>query len=115
MCISIHIFLHLLKNNLQNVVVDMRTNTVVIFVKQSMNYNYIICFIYNTLYYCSRSYVILNLKFILLLIYNLVKGSNSKIKLVRSRLWQLEVLVREADGGGGNTIHGLLSSYLHFP
>ena len=32
----------------------------------------------------------LDLTFILLLIYNLFKGSNGKIKFDRSRLWQLD-------------------------
>ena len=60
----------------------------------------------------------LYLKFILLLVYNLFKGSNGKVKLESSRLWQLDnsrrKIVREADGGGGNTIQGLLPSDLHF-
>ena len=32
----------------------------------------------------------LHLTFILLLIYNIFKGSNGKVKLERSRLWQLD-------------------------
>ena len=56
----------------------------------------------------------MHLTFILLLIYNLFKGNNRKIKLQRSRLWQLERLVREADGRGGKTVQGLFSSELHF-
>ena len=88
----------------------------VIFVKQSMNYNDIISVLFIIHYIIVVDHMLhYILNFILLLIYNLLKGTNSKIKLVRPRLWQLEVLVREADGGGGNTIHGLLSSDLHFP
>ena len=62
--------------------------------------------------------MILHLTFILLLIYNLFKGSNGMVKLERSRLCQLDnsrrKLVREADGGGSNNIQGLFSSDLHF-
>ena len=61
-----------------------------IFVKQSMNRNYI-KFIYITLYFIIiLYYIILHLPFILLLIYNLSKGSNGKVKLEMSRLWQLD-------------------------
>ena len=50
---------------------------------------YYIKFIYITLcYIIILDYTILHLTFILLLIYNLFKGSNGKIQLERSRLWQ---------------------------
>ena len=42
----------------------------------------------------------LHLTFILLLICNLFKGSNGKIKLERSRLWQLDNSRRKACEGG---------------
>ena len=35
-------------------------------------------------------YILLHLTFLLLLIYNLFKSSNGKVKLERSRLWQLD-------------------------
>ena len=58
------------------------TNVVVIIVK---------LLIHITLYYYTIAYyIILDLTFILLLIYNLFKGSNVKVKLERSRLWQLD-------------------------
>ena len=41
-------------------------------------------------------YIILNLTFILLLIYNLFKGSNGKVKLERSKPWQLDNSRRKA-------------------
>ena len=44
------------------------------------------------LYYIT----LLHLTFILLLIYNLFKGSNGKVKLERSRLWQLDKSRRKA-------------------
>ena len=58
----------------------------------------------------------LYLTFILQLTYNLFKDSNDKVKLERSRLWQLDISWRKAcdDGGGGNTIQGLFSCDLHF-
>ena len=40
--------------------------------------------------------MILHLTFILLLIYNLFKGSNGKVKLKRPRLWQLDNSKRKA-------------------
>ena len=40
--------------------------------------------------------MILHLTFILLLIYNLFKGSNCQVKLERSRLWQLDNSRRKA-------------------
>ena len=74
--------------------------------------------LYNLLYYIRLYYIILHLTFILPLIYNLFKGRNGTVKLERSRLWQLDnsrrKLVREADGGGGNTIQGLFSLDLRF-
>ena len=42
------------------------------------------------LYYIILYYTILHLTFNLLLIYNLFKGSNGKVKLEMSRLWQLD-------------------------
>ena len=57
------------------------TNVLVIIVK---------LLIHITLYYTIAYYIILDLTFILLLIYNLFKGSNVKVKLERSRLWQLD-------------------------
>ena len=55
-----------------------------------------------------------HITFISILIDNLFKDSNGKVKLERSRLWLLDnsqrKLVREADVGGGNTIQGLFSS-----
>ena len=95
--ISIQIFFYLLQNDLQNVVVDMQTNVVVIVaklpsLKQSMNYNCIILnlFIlhYIILLYYIMLYYIFHLTFILLLIYNLFKGSNSNVKQKSSKLWQ---------------------------
>ena len=86
-----------------------------VFFKQSINYNYIISnpltfhhiillyFIilyYITLYYIILHYIILHLTFILLLIYNLFKGSNGKVKLERSRLWKLDNSRREPCEGG---------------
>ena len=74
-----------------------------------MNYNYIkfvyipLCFniilyyitlCYIILYYIMPYYIILHyilqLTSILLLIYNLFKDSNGKVKLERPRLWQLD-------------------------
>ena len=49
--------------------------------------HYIILY-YIILYYIT-SYIIL------LLIYNLFKGSNGKVKLERSRLWQLDNSIRK--------------------
>ena len=53
-----------------------------------------------------------------LFIYNLPKDSNAKVKLERSRLWQLDnsrrKLVREDDGRGGNTTQNLFFFDLHF-
>ena len=77
-----------------------------------MNYNYIILkFINITLYYFIITYyIILQLTFILLLIYNLFKGN-----MVRLNWRELgcgnktilgERLVKEANGGGDNTIEG---------
>ena len=95
--ISIQIFFYLLQNDLQNVVVDMQTNVVVIVaelpsLKQSMNYNCIILnlFIlrYIILLYYIMLYYIFHLTFILLLIYNLFKGSNSNVKQKSSKLRQ---------------------------
>ena len=58
------------------------------------------------LYYIILYYV--HIIFISILIDNLFKDSNGKVKLERSRLWLLDnswrKLVREADVGGGNTI-----------
>ena len=63
------------------------TNVVVIIVK---------LLIHITLYYYTIAYyIILDLTFILLLIYNLFKGSNGKVKLERSRLWQLDNSIRK--------------------
>ena len=60
----------------------------------------------------------LHLTIMLLLIYNLPKDSNAKVKLERSRLWQLDnsrrKLVREDDGRGGNTTQNLFFFDLHF-
>ena len=42
------------------------------------------------MYYIILYYIILHLTFIILLIYNLLKGSNGKIKLERFRQWQLD-------------------------
>ena len=46
--------------------------------------------------YIILYYIILHLTFNLLLIYNLFKGSNGKVKLERSRLWQLDNSWRKA-------------------
>ena len=75
---------------------------------------YIILYHYTILYH-----IILHLTFILLLIYNLFKGSNGKVKNCRGldcgNLTILGVrLMREANGRGGNTIEGLFSSDLHY-
>ena len=88
----------MLQNDLQNVVVDMKTNAVVIIVELLSLYQtkhelllYYIDFL--ILQYINIIVVysfILHLTFILLLIYNLSKGRNGKVKLERSRLWQLE-------------------------
>ena len=52
--------------------------------------------IYIILYYIIvLYYIILHLKFILLLIYNLFNSSNGKVKLKRSRLWELDNSWRE--------------------
>ena len=59
-------------------------------------------------------YIILHLALILLIIYNILQGRNDKVKLERSRLWQLDNSRGEAYGGGGSTIQSLFSSYLHF-
>ena len=87
-----------------------------VFVNQSINYDYIILkFINITLYYfIILYYIIFYLAFILLLIYILFKGKIGKFKLERSRLWQLYNSRRKACGGGGNTIQDLFSSDLHF-
>ena len=63
-----------------------------------MNYNYIILKFMNiTLYYfIILHYIMLHLTFILLFIYDLFKGNNGKIKLERSRLWQLDNSRRKA-------------------
>ena len=63
-----------------------------------MNYNYIILNFSNItlFYYTIFYYIILHLTFILLLIYNLFKGNNGKVKLERSRLWQLDNSRRKA-------------------
>ena len=48
--------------------------------------------------------------------YNSFKGSKGKVKLERSRLWQLLNSWGDTcgtDGGGGNTTQGLFSSDLH--
>ena len=54
-------------------------------------------------------YILLYLTFISLLIYNLFKGSNGKVNWraldYGSKTILGERLVKEADGGGGNTIH----------
>ena len=42
------------------------------------------------IYYIIIHYVILHLTFILLILYNLLKGNNGKVKLERSRLRQLD-------------------------
>ena len=42
------------------------------------------------LHYIISHYVILHLTFTLLLIYNLFKGNNGKVKLERSKMWQLD-------------------------
>ena len=42
------------------------------------------------LYYIILHYVILHYIFILLLIYNLLKGNNGNVKVETSRLWQLD-------------------------
>ena len=42
------------------------------------------------LYHILLYYITLHIIFILLLIYNLFKGSNGKVKLERSRLWQID-------------------------
>ena len=69
----------------------------------------ILCYI--ILYCIILCYIILyyvHIIFISILIDNLFKDSNGKVKLERSRLWLLDnswrKLVREADVGGGNTI-----------
>ena len=59
-------------------------------------------------------YIILHLALILLIIYNILQGRNDKVKLERSRLWQLDNSRGEAYGEGGSTIQSLFSSYLHF-
>ena len=63
-------------------------------------------------------YIMLHLTSMSLLIYNLPKDSNAKVKLERSRLWQLDnsrrKLVREDDGRGGNTTQNLFFFDLHF-
>ena len=62
---------------------------------------YCIKFIYITLYYIIISYcVILHLTFILLLIYNLLKGKSGKGKFERSRPWQLDNSWRKACESG---------------
>ena len=57
-----------------------------------MNYNYIILnlFILHYTVLLCYYYIVLHLTFILLLIYNLFKGIDGKVKLERSRLWQLD-------------------------
>ena len=56
-----------------------------------MNYNYIIINLFILHYIILLYFIILNyITFILLLIYNLFKGSKGKVKLERSRLWQLD-------------------------
>ena len=63
-----------------------------------MNHNYVVlnlfilhCII--LLYYVILYYI---LHFFLLLIYKLFKGSNGKVKLEKSRLWQLDNSWRRA-------------------
>ena len=66
-----------------------------------MNYNYVILNLLILdyiilLYYIILHYIILHLTFVLLLIYNSFKGNNGKVKLERSRLWQLDNTRRKA-------------------
>ena len=51
--------------------------------------------------YIILHYLILHLTFILLLIFNLLKGNNGKVKLERSRLLQLDNSRRMACERGG--------------
>ena len=74
-----------------------RMQNYLFFVKQSMNYHYSIYikFIYIALYYYTILYYIIlyyitHLTFFLPLIYKLFKGSNGRVKLERSRQWQLD-------------------------
>ena len=65
-------------------------------------YIYIYAYIYificcRMIYYTVLYYVvILHLTFILLLICDLFKGNNGKVKLERSKLWQLDSSRRKA-------------------
>ena len=85
-----------------------------------MSYNYIISNLLILYYIILLCYIILNLFYYLFTIY--LQSNIGKVKLERSRLWQLDnsrrKSLREADGGGGNTkvcLHqGLLSSDLYF-
>ena len=93
-----------------------------VFVKQNMNYNYIILKLINiTLYYFIILYYVI-LHYILHLFYYLF---TIYLKLIMVRLnWRgLDCdnytilgkrLVKEADCGSGNTIQGLFPSDLHF-
>ena len=51
---------------------------------------YYIILYYIILYYILLYFIIFYCTFILLLIYNLIKGSNGKVSWKRSRLWQLD-------------------------
>ena len=48
------------------------------------------------LYFIILYYIISHLTFNLLLIHNLFQGNNGKVKLERSRLWQLDNSRRKA-------------------
>ena len=58
----------------------------------SMYVYIILLYILHTILHCD----ILHLTLILLLIYNLFKGGKGKVKLERSRLWQLDNSWRKA-------------------
>ena len=82
-----------------------------------MSYNYIISNLLILYYFIMLYYITFILLFTIYLQSNI-----GKVKLERSRLWQLDnsrrKSLREADGGGGNTkvcLHqGLFSSDLYF-
>ena len=82
----------------------LQTNVVVVIVellsvcqtKHELLLYYIDFFILQYINIIVVYYFILHLTFILLLIYNLSKGRNGKVKLERSRLWQLVNYWRKA-------------------
>ena len=60
-----------------------------------MNHNYIILNLFISHYIILLYYIILHFTYILLLIFNLFKGSNGNVKLERSRLGTRQFLEKD--------------------